>query len=101
MPAMVLAFSDPVMQRSSWRATAYTKSDARDHLAEQEEGRLRGEELKFALVELHDQDVVPACAHEVVRYRRARRSADATGRDSQPGDLGRGRHDLRANRRPD
>jgi RimJ/RimL family protein N-acetyltransferase len=58
VPGLVLAFSDPVMQRFSWRATAYTETDARDFLAEQEEARLRGEELNFALVEPRDQDVL-------------------------------------------
>jgi RimJ/RimL family protein N-acetyltransferase len=58
VPNMVLAFSDPVMQRFSWRTTPYTETDARDYLAEQEEARLRGDELNFALVEQHDQDVV-------------------------------------------
>ena len=57
-PGMVLAFSDPVMRRFSWRTTPYTGTDARDHLAEQEEARLRGEELNFALVEPRDQDVM-------------------------------------------
>jgi RimJ/RimL family protein N-acetyltransferase len=58
VPGMVLAFSDPVMQRFSWRATAYTEADARDCLAEQEEARLGGDELNFALVEPRDQDVL-------------------------------------------
>jgi RimJ/RimL family protein N-acetyltransferase len=58
VPGIVLAFSDPVMQRFSWRTAPYTETDARDSFAEQEEARLRGEELNFALVEPHDQDVV-------------------------------------------
>jgi RimJ/RimL family protein N-acetyltransferase len=58
VPGMVLAFSDPEMQRFSWRTAPYTEADARDSLAEQEEARLRGEGLNFALVEPHDQDVV-------------------------------------------
>jgi RimJ/RimL family protein N-acetyltransferase len=58
VPGMVLAFSDPVMQRFSWRTTAYTETDACGSFAAQEEGRLRGDELNFALVEPHDQDVV-------------------------------------------
>jgi RimJ/RimL family protein N-acetyltransferase len=58
---MVLAFSDPVMQRFSWRTTPYTETDARDYVAEQEEARLRGEGLSFALVEPRDQDVVLGC----------------------------------------
>jgi RimJ/RimL family protein N-acetyltransferase len=58
VPGIVLAFSDPVMQRFSWRTAPYTETDARGFLAEQEEARLRGEGLSFALVEPHDQDVV-------------------------------------------
>ena len=58
VPGMVAAFSDPVMQRFSWRAAPYTETDARDYLAEQEEARLRGDELNFALAGPHDQDVV-------------------------------------------
>jgi RimJ/RimL family protein N-acetyltransferase len=57
-PAMVAAFSDPVMQRFSWRATPYTETDARDFFAEQEQARLRGDALNFALVQPYDQDVV-------------------------------------------
>jgi RimJ/RimL family protein N-acetyltransferase len=55
---LVLAFSDPVMQRFSWRTAPYTETDARDYLTEQEGARLRGEELSFALAEPGDQDVV-------------------------------------------
>jgi RimJ/RimL family protein N-acetyltransferase len=58
VPGMVLAFSDPLMQRFSWRTAPYTQTDARDHLAEQEEARLRGAALHFALARPHDQDVV-------------------------------------------
>jgi RimJ/RimL family protein N-acetyltransferase len=58
VPGMVLVFSDPVMQRFSWRTTAYTETDARAYVAEQEEARLRGEKLNFALVEPRDQEVV-------------------------------------------
>jgi RimJ/RimL family protein N-acetyltransferase len=61
VPGIVLAFSDPVMQRFSWRTAPYTGTDARGYLAEQEEARLRGEGLNFALVEPHDQDVVLGC----------------------------------------
>ncbi len=61
VPGMVLAFSDPVMQRFSWRTTPYTETDARDYFAEQEEARLRGDELNFALVEPRDQNVVLGC----------------------------------------
>ena len=67
MPGLVLAFSDPVMQRFSWRAAPYTETDARDWFAEQEQARLRGEELNFALAGPHDQDVVlgSVSLHEV------------------------------------
>jgi dihydrofolate reductase len=58
VPGMVLAFSDPVMKRFSWRTAPYTETDARDYFAEQEEARLRGEGLNFALAGPHDQDVV-------------------------------------------
>jgi RimJ/RimL family protein N-acetyltransferase len=62
LPGIVLAFSDPVMQRFSWRGAPYTEADARDYFAEQEEARLRGEGLGFALVEPRDQRVVLGCA---------------------------------------
>jgi RimJ/RimL family protein N-acetyltransferase len=61
VPGMVLAFSDAVMQRFSWRTARYTETDARESVAEQEEARLRGEELNFALVDPQDQDVVLGC----------------------------------------
>ncbi|MGH3389953.1 MAG: GNAT family N-acetyltransferase [Actinomadura sp.] len=62
VPGIVLAFSDPVMQRFSWRSTSlYTDTDARGYFAEQEEARLRGEALDFALVEPRDQSVVLGC----------------------------------------
>jgi RimJ/RimL family protein N-acetyltransferase len=67
VPGKLRAFSDPVMQRFSWRTTRYTETDARDDLAQQEEARLRGEGVTFALVEPRDQDVVLGCVelHEV------------------------------------
>jgi hypothetical protein len=49
MPAIVLAFSDPVMQRFSWRTAPYTEADARGYLAGQAVARARGEALSFAL----------------------------------------------------
>jgi RimJ/RimL family protein N-acetyltransferase len=61
VPGIVLAFSDPVMQRFSWRTAPYTEIDARGFLAEQEAARLRGEGLSFALAEPRDQDVVLGC----------------------------------------
>ena len=48
----LLAFSDPVMQRFSWRTTPYTGADARSDFAEQEEARLRGEEPGLARLQL-------------------------------------------------
>jgi hypothetical protein len=47
VPGMVLAFSDPVMQRFSWRTAPYTETDARDCLTEQEEARSRGDEPRL------------------------------------------------------
>jgi RimJ/RimL family protein N-acetyltransferase len=61
VPGMVLAFSDPVMQQFSWRAAPYTETDARDYLAEQEQARLHGEGLNFALAEPHDPDMLLGC----------------------------------------
>jgi RimJ/RimL family protein N-acetyltransferase len=61
VPGMVAAFSDPVMQRFSWRAAPYTETDARDYVAGQEQARLLGEALHFALAEPYDQDVVLGC----------------------------------------
>ena len=58
VPGIAAAFSDPVMQRFSWRTTAYTETDARDFLAEQEQARLRGDELNFALAGPRDEDVL-------------------------------------------
>jgi hypothetical protein len=50
LPGIVLAFGDPVMRRFSWRTAPYTEADARGYFADQEEARLRGEALDFALV---------------------------------------------------
>jgi hypothetical protein len=48
-----------VVQRFSWPRTApYSEADARGYFVEQEQARLRGEELHFALVEPADDDVV-------------------------------------------
>jgi RimJ/RimL family protein N-acetyltransferase len=46
------------MQRFSWRTAPYTETDAREWFAEQEQARLRGEALSFALAGPRDQDVV-------------------------------------------
>jgi RimJ/RimL family protein N-acetyltransferase len=59
VPTKLIAFSDPVVQRFSWgRTSPYTEADARSYFVEQEQARLRGEELNFAVVEPSDDDVV-------------------------------------------
>lgn len=58
VPGKLLAFSDPVMRRFSWRTAQYTEADARSDFAGQEEARLRGEELNFALARPGDQAAV-------------------------------------------
>jgi RimJ/RimL family protein N-acetyltransferase len=68
VPGKLLAFSDPVTQRFSWRATQYTEADARSAFAEQEAARLRGEELNFALARPGDQaGVLGGCSLYDVR----------------------------------
>lgn len=59
VPAKLMAFADPSVQRFSWaRATTYTEDDARAFFANQERARARGEELNFAFVEPRDPAVV-------------------------------------------
>ena len=59
VPAKLLAFTDPLVQRFSWPASApYTEADARRFFADQERARLRGEELNFALASPADPDEV-------------------------------------------
>jgi RimJ/RimL family protein N-acetyltransferase len=59
VPAKLMAFGDPVIQRFSWsRAAPYTEADARGYFVEQERARLRGEALHFALVEPANDDAV-------------------------------------------
>jgi RimJ/RimL family protein N-acetyltransferase len=59
VPANLMAFADPVVQRFSWPGTArYTEADARGFYAEQEERRVQGEALSFAFVEPSDDDAV-------------------------------------------
>jgi RimJ/RimL family protein N-acetyltransferase len=59
VPEKLMAFSDPVVQRFSWsRTTPYTEADARSYFVEQQEARLLGKELGFALVAPKDDDVV-------------------------------------------
>jgi RimJ/RimL family protein N-acetyltransferase len=88
VPGKLLAFSDPVMQRFSWRTTPYTEADARSDFAEQEKARLRGEELNFALVEPADQAaVLGGCSLSDVR---PDRGCAALGYWLAPGARGRG-----------
>ena len=88
VPGIAAAFSDPVMQRFSWRSTPYTETDARDFLAEQEVARLRGDELSFALAEPRDRDVLlgSVSLSEV----RLDRGCAAVGYWLAPGARGRG-----------
>jgi len=59
IPAAVMAFADPSVQRFSWaRATGYTEDDARSFFEHQEAARVRGEELNFAFAEPEDSTVV-------------------------------------------
>lgn len=52
VPAMVMGFADPTVQRFSWtKATPYTEEEAISFFIRQEEARQRGEELCFAFVE--------------------------------------------------
>jgi RimJ/RimL family protein N-acetyltransferase len=51
VPDRLMAVADPLVQRFSWaRTTPYTEADARMFFAAQEQARLRGEEISFALV---------------------------------------------------
>ena len=59
VPAKLMAFGDPVVQRFSWsRTTPYTEADAGAYFVEQEQARRRGEALHFAVVEPANDDVV-------------------------------------------
>ena len=59
VPNNLMAFSDPVIQRFSWsQAAPFTEEDARAYFVDQEQARLRGEEVQFALVEPQDEDDV-------------------------------------------
>jgi len=57
VPVQLEAFSDPLFQRfSDWAPR--TEADARAYLAEHEQGRQRGEQIEFALVEPRDDSAV-------------------------------------------
>ena len=59
VPARLAAFQDPWLLRFSWpRTTPLTEADIWSSFRAQEEARLRGEELNFALVEPRDPSVV-------------------------------------------
>jgi RimJ/RimL family protein N-acetyltransferase len=52
VPNNLMAFGDPVIQRFSWsQAAPFTEEDARAYFVDQEQGRRRGEEVQFALVD--------------------------------------------------
>jgi RimJ/RimL family protein N-acetyltransferase len=59
LPGRMMAFADPTVQRFSWpRTTPYTEADTRRSFTEQEQARLRGQELNFALVAPSAPDVI-------------------------------------------
>lgn len=59
VPTKLMAFSELTVQRFSWpRSAPYTEVDARRYFIDQEQARLRGEELNFAFVRPDDHDVV-------------------------------------------
>ena len=59
VPSLLIGFGDATVQRFSWsHDRPYTEADARSYLAEQEEVRLRGEELHFALADPSDPRVL-------------------------------------------
>jgi RimJ/RimL family protein N-acetyltransferase len=57
VPAQLEAFSDPVFERfSDWAPR--TEIDARAYLAQHEQSRQAGQQIAFAVVEPHDDNVV-------------------------------------------
>jgi RimJ/RimL family protein N-acetyltransferase len=59
VPANIMEFSDPIVQRFSWPHTvAYSEAHARSFFEEQTQARLRGEALNFALAKPDAEDVV-------------------------------------------
>jgi ribosomal-protein-alanine N-acetyltransferase len=59
VPENLMAFSDPVVQRFSWSpATPHSEDDACGYFVDQEQARLREEEVHFALVEPKDENEV-------------------------------------------
>jgi RimJ/RimL family protein N-acetyltransferase len=59
VPERLMGFADPSVQLFSWtRPTEYTEADARGFFTDQEQSRVRGEELSFAFVEPGDDAAV-------------------------------------------
>lgn len=59
VPARLAAFADPVTQRFSWpRTEPLSEEELREWMGRQEERRLRGEEVSFALADPGDPAVV-------------------------------------------
>lgn len=59
VPTRLMAAGDPVTQRFAWpRTTPFAQQDAISFFVEQEQARLRGEELNVAFVEPSDDEVV-------------------------------------------
>jgi RimJ/RimL family protein N-acetyltransferase len=59
VPAMLRGFRDPVVRRFSWpESPPDTEEDALSYVAEQDQARVLGEELSFALVEPEDAGVL-------------------------------------------
>ena len=59
LPAIVEAFSDPLVHRFSWPLERpYTEDDARDFLTAQEQDRLAGTALNLAFVDPRDDSAI-------------------------------------------
>jgi RimJ/RimL family protein N-acetyltransferase len=59
VPDNLMQYQDPLIQEFSWtRATPYTEEDARAYFLAQEHGRLRGEQVDFALTDPADDQAV-------------------------------------------
>ena len=59
LPVNLMQYNDPVVLSFSWtRSAPYTQADAREYFRAQEQGRLRGEQVDFALVDPADDRTV-------------------------------------------
>ena len=67
VPARLMAFADPLVQRFSWpRSEPYTEDDARDYYAALERARREEREVGFALVSPGDDtDVLGGASRRV------------------------------------